>query len=275
MGRLWRAARSWASVFGRNLWREFDGSEELKGACERMARGWMACRDAVEDTRLFRVGRRMMEVSSSVMRASDASIGIALRAGGGLLCRRREFQRRLDMVFRIPQYYGGVRSSGPSVAAKDGSGECLRKRGGLVEYRGSVMKRIWRLCSVVKSRLSSDERAIEEIENRCVGEILRGLGSEPVSGLCTEEGMEDLKNLALEVGGGRDVWTTDIRNTSTSGSVAKGMFECEFEAEIATGDRMCVGGDRHVFLIRGRFVNGAGCEDGGWYLSSLAWTRIG
>lgn len=284
MGHLWRTAGNWASAFGRNLMAEFDGNEKLKSICERMAREWMVCKDLVKSTWMCRAGRKMVEVSSDVMRASDASIGLGLEASGvfglvekGLAGRQRLLQKRLDTILRIPQYYGGVRDS--EGCGESGGEPSWEKAGGLVKYREGMMKRVWRLYSLIRSRVNvlKNDGSIEEIENRQVPMILRNMTSERrLASLCTEEGMGDLRSLAVEIGNGagKGLRVADIRKISTSGSDRKKMFESQFEAEIVARnvDGSC---SRHVFLMKGRFVSGvAGSGRQKWYLSSLVWTRI-
>ncbi|ADM12696.1 uncharacterized protein Eint_111970 [Encephalitozoon intestinalis ATCC 50506] len=266
MGHLWKTALDWAGVLGQNLRKEFDGNARLKDACSRIAREWSEWREGVEKTGVFWLGQRAGEISGRVMRLSDASMGLALEAAGiGRVWRgQREFQKRLNRMFRIPQYYGGIRKS-------EGESGRDRRAGGLVQFRPSLMGMGWRVYSWIRRGFGVgwNDLDIEEIENEQLSRIFEGMEGQGESGPWTEEGAADIHSLWKEIGGS-GMSVVDIRNVSTVGSIGRRRLESGFEVEIA-GQK---GGKwtRHVFVMQAVFERGA---DGRWSLGRLRWTRVG
>ncbi|CAD25712.1 hypothetical protein [Encephalitozoon cuniculi GB-M1] len=279
MGRLWQAARGCGEVFGRNLRAELEASGRLRDACASVAREYTRCVSFVRGTRVFGAGSRVLEASVRGMRLSDASIeavlGMARGPGlwpAGALGKQGGMQRRLDTMFGIPQYYGGVRG-GESRGAPAADGGCRTQRvdGGLAVYRTGVGQRMRSLWSWIWSLggLGHNDSVIREIEDCLVPGIFGSIGSGGgARHLCSESGEADVCNLGKEMerscGPGAEV--VDIRRIETSGSAREKRFESRFEVEAAGRS------GRHVFLAQGRFEPGGG--RGGWRLSGLTWARV-
>lgn len=274
-------------LFKRNLRAEYEANRKLRDAwmsMEDLYGEYMGCvRRAVP----LAVAEQVISSSVTALKLSDASIRFFLGAINlgplarlGLPRGQSRLQERLDSVFVVPQYYGGVRDANIMFYKRlwerdsgDGDGERTRMPGmyrpGIRRWMQSAVSRLKHIFGVG----GREDSAVTEIENYLVPGIFSNINSlDRVCGMCSENGMLDLQQFVSEARGRQmdgDVRVMDIRRTETS--CVDGNLETQFEVEMDVEDREG-GNNTEVFLARGRF--GVDDVDGRRRLQGLTWARL-
>ena len=210
MSHLWKTAGNCVALFKKNLRAEFEANTRLRNASDLVARSYREHIDSMRNTCMFTIGSRAFEVATNAMRASDASIRLALEMGypsGLSSLRSPSLEKRLEDVFKVPQYYGGIRGKAFYGKVSDRiAREKLKtgREGALTPYVPSIMGRIWTLYSRIRSvvRAPVYDLVIEEVENYLLPKVLGRMASQStISHLCSEGGAMDVNGLAKEVRG--------------------------------------------------------------------------
>ena len=211
MSHLWKTAGNCVALFKKNLRAEFEANTRLRNASDLVARSYREHIDSMRNTCMFTIGSRAFELATNAMRASDASIRLALEMGypsGLSSLRSPSLEKRLEDVFKVPQYYGGIRGKAFYGKVSDRiAREKLKtgREGALTPYVPSIMGRIWTLYSRIRSVVRApvyNDLVIEEVENYLLPKVLGRMASQStISHLCSEGGAMDVNGLAKEVRG--------------------------------------------------------------------------
>lgn len=285
MEQICKAFKECALVFRRNLRAEYESNSDLKHVIASIIRSYIGYRSAVTASTPFAVVSKAANTSMNILRLSDACIksipGVS-KLSVFSSEEQNSFQKRLDSIFVIPQYYGGLKDANIQFYKSLYRNRVLNSRSSDSRvpdrYRPSIRNSLLNIILRIRSAFGFGGREhaqAMEIENHLLPTIFKNIASpNDLARHCSEGSIADLEQLVREVrrdGKQEPLRMLDLRRAETSFSPSgdrEDCFESHFELEMQTGD-----GNTHVFLVQGRFSfeDGPGATP---MLSGLTWTRI-
>lgn len=290
MNHLCKTAKDGAVLFCNNLRIEYEDNHKLKNVCEEVVSSYMECRNALVNSRPYILGSKVFSYSVNVMKFSDALVKSCFGAcklpgfHNGPFKTQNRFQKRLDNLFVIPQYYGGAKDVNvllyKQLCEKNTRDPKISSLGELEMYKATIKKMLLYMFSRFKSMLKfgdKEDSAVLEIENYLLPKIFKNVNSpDRISYLCSEGGTLDLKQFVAGVldREERILCVNDIRRIESSYYVDcdEEFLECQFEMEIGMVNVLTNQSCIHIVSGQARFASED--NDGRWYLSGFSWLRL-
>ncbi|KAH9410737.1 hypothetical protein HK407_12g18690 [Ordospora pajunii] len=274
------------SLFKKNLLFEYQSNKQLANAFQAIQQSIVESKVRMCNSSILNPALKLGKAMNGLMNISDACILIGFDICNPLRYNiirlpnsQTDLQKKLDELFTIPQYYGGLRHHKYTIS-KYSINDCYKQKLPIV-YIASIGKSfsnlISRSVSFIK-RIFSIDPNIFEIEECIIPKVFTSISSRSLlSELCTENGCIDLENIVKEITKDHpelmSIKTTDIRRTETT-QISSNSFSSQFEVEFETVNKLNNQLTKHILLAQANFIPASKDTGFKWTFAGLVWAKL-
>ncbi|TBU14004.1 hypothetical protein CWI40_121930 [Ordospora colligata] len=274
------------SLFKKNLLFEYQSNKQLVDAFQVIERSIVESKAHMRNNSMIKPVLRIGKAMNNLMKISDACILSIFDICNPfryniikLPNSQTDFQKKMDQIFKIPQYYGGLQQHKYRIS-KYNTGERSSQKLPSV-YAASITKSLMNLISRSKSFIKQTfgiDQNIFEIEEYIIPKVFTSILSKSLlSELCTENGCIDLENIVNEITKNHPELTsikaTDIRRTETT-QMSSQSFRSQFEIEFETINKPNKELRKHIFVAQANFIPKDEATRFKWIFSGLVWAKL-